>query len=44
MKCSDYKGYTIYLIDGDYCVWIEEKLYRFASEPEAMEFIDEIGL
>lgn len=45
MTCGNYKGYVILLIDGDYCVWADEVLHRFPTEPEAMEFIDErIGL
>lgn len=45
MVCSNYKGYVILLIDGDYCVWVDKVLHRFSTEPEAMEFIDEkIGL
>lgn len=45
MVCSNYKGYVISLIDGEYCVWASHELYRFSTEAEAMEFIDEyVGL
>ncbi len=45
MVCSNYKGYVILLIEGDYCVFMNKILYRFPTEPEAMEFIDDkIGL
>lgn len=45
MVCGTYRGYVILLVDGEYCVWADNVMHRFSSEPEAMEFIDErIGL
>jgi len=41
MIVSNYKGYEILLLDGEYCIWVDGEYLRFSSEPEAMEYIDE---
>ena len=41
MIVSNYKGYEILLLDGEYCIRVDGEYLRFSSEPEAMEYIDE---